>query len=41
MEKAAQSDGVKAHRRQKKDNKKALRTLILGSTARSVEVGLD
>ncbi|XP_072037966.1 protein FAM227A-like [Amphiura filiformis] len=37
MEKATQSNAVKAHRRQRKDKNKELRTLILGSKARSVE----
>lgn len=37
MQKASQSNAVKAHRRQKRDMKKVLRTLILGSQARSLE----
>lgn len=38
MEKAATSDAVKAHRKQKKDKTTDMRALILGSKARSVEV---
>ena len=38
MHRAANSDMVKAHRVQEKDNSTELRALILGSKARSLEV---
>ena len=39
MEKALESNAVKASQRQRKDKTYELRALILGSKARSVEVG--